>query len=372
MTVRLGLAATLCALSVTLPSMTPAAEPPNFTSVADWPKPLPNGWTLGGIAGIAIDDQGHVWVNHFVGQAGADTAVAQTGGSKPQPKAPTVLEFDSAGELVSSWGGPGQGYDWPTYPHGLFLDHQGYIWLAGNHQSDGQVLKFTRDGKFVLQIGAPGGAANAANTTRLSRPANLLVEPKKNELYVADGYGNRRIIVFDAETGKFKRMWGAYGKAPVDARPDALDNFQHNDPYDPEGPVPEHFNSPIHCVVLAKDGLVYACDRTNNRVQVFDTNGRFVREFFFDRVKPTGGLITDVALWPDRRQSYLFAADSNGRQVLLVDRETGDILRRIGKPGTGPGEIELLHVIAMDRQGNLYTGDAAKRLQKWTPNRPPE
>jgi hypothetical protein len=350
-------------------TVTLATEAPTFTVAPDWPKPLPNKWVMGAIAGLAVDKQGHIWVSQMFVSAPAPGSVMAKLMDPNAPKCcagPPIMEFDQEGNLLRSWGGPGKGYDWPQAPHGLFVDHNGFVWIAGSLKGDGQVLKFTSDGKFVMQLGHPGGARSAADPTVFDRPANMFVDPKTNELYVADGYGNRRIVVFDAESGKFKRMWGAYGKPPVDRGTNALNNYNTSDPVDPNGPIPERFNSPVHCVVLSKDDLVYVCDRSNSRVQVFHTDGSFVREFLYERTpKDFGGEgpITDVAIWPDAEQTYLIAASS---VILVIRRSDGEVLWRFGKPG----EL-IMHMITMDQGGNLYTGELLKGVRKWVPSKPP-
>ena len=345
-----------------------AADAPSFTLAPSWPKPLPHKWALGPIGGVAVDRRGHIWISQFVGTpAKGSLAEKLMADMTPDMKAPPIIEFDQAGNVLRAWGGPGKGYDWPRGPHDLFVDHKGFVWIGGTWPNeDAEILKFTQDGRFVLQIGRTRESGGAASTDKLDRPANFTIDPKTNELYVADGYGNRRVMVFDADTGNFKRMWGAYGKPPADPRPDALDNYYHSDPVDPKGPPPERFNSPVHCAVVAKDGLVYVCDRTNARVQVFRTDGTFVREFPFDRGPDgTKGQITDVALWPDAKQTYLIAG---GDEILVLRRSDGQLLSR---SAGGPGELQYLHLMAMDPEGNLYTGEVMKRVQKWVPTSRP-
>jgi DNA-binding beta-propeller fold protein YncE len=187
---------------------------------------------------------------------------------------PFDLVFDAAGNLVGSWGGPGQGYDWPKSEHSVYIDDNDFIWLAGNDKADGQILKFTMDGKLVLQIGKPIDKADSNSTERLGSPADIAVDVAAKEVYVADGYSNRRVVVFDSETGAYKRHWGAYGNRPSDDK---------TPPYDPAKPVSQQFGNPVHCVRISKDGLVYVCDRTNDRYQIFRKDGTFVSEHFFER-----------------------------------------------------------------------------------------
>ena len=246
-----------------------AQEVPRFAVDADWPKPLPENWILGQIGGIAVGPDDHVWVYQRPRTLSDDErgAVANPPLSRCCAPAPPVIEFDAEGKVVGAWGGPGAGYDWPESEHGIGIDAQGNVWLAGNGKSDHQVLKFTRDGKFLMQIGRAGETGSSNTPELLGRPALPVVDDGAGELYIADGYKNRRVIVFDATSGKYKRHWGAYGNEPDDADPGA---------YDPKAPVAKQFRNPVHCVRIAKDGLVYVCDRVNDRYQIFRKDGRFV------------------------------------------------------------------------------------------------
>ena len=186
--------------------------------------------------------------------------------------------------------GPGQGYEWPENEHGIFVDDNDFVWLAGNGKKDGQLLKFTMDGKFVLQIGKPGQGNDSNATDRLGSPADVAVDVAANEVFVADGYANRRVVVFDSETGAYKRHWGAYGNKPVDAKTPA---------YNPASPPSQQFGNPVHCIRLGKDGLIYVCDRTNNRMQVFRKDGTFVSEHIFEKATLGNGTVYDLVFSPD-------------------------------------------------------------------------
>jgi DNA-binding beta-propeller fold protein YncE len=274
-----------------------------------------------------------------------------------------VIEFDAAGNVVQAWGGPGAGYDWFTNEHGIYVDHNGFVWVGGNGDRDAQVLKFTRDGKFVLQIGHPATGAASNDTTRLGRPADTTVDPATNELYVADGYGNHRVIVFDAATGAYKRHWGAYGRPPTDA----------SLTYDPAAAPAQQFGNPVHCVKLAKDGLLYVCDRANNRIQVFRRDGSFVREWVFEKETRGAGSVWDLQFWPDRAQSVLFNADGENNEVRLLRREDGTVLGAFGRSGRQAGQFHWIHNLAIDSAGNLFTTevDTAKRVQRFVPAQKP-
>jgi DNA-binding beta-propeller fold protein YncE len=336
---------------------------PTFRVDTAWPQPLPNNWILGQVSGVATDADDHVWVLQRPLSLSDDEkgATLNPPHSKCCAPAPSVLEFDRAGKLLRSWGGPGKGYDWPGNEHGIHVDHKGFVWITGNGEKDGQVLKFTRDGKFVLQIGAVGAQTNSADTTRLGQPASLEVDPATNEVYIADGYFNKRVIVFDADTGAYKRHWGSYGKPPVDEKP----NLRRTGP--PTKTQLENFGNPVHCVRLAKDGMVYVCDRLNNRVQVFRTNGSFVKEFSVEPITAGNGSVWDIAVSRDPAQQYLFMADGRNNEIHVISRETGAVLSRIGRPGRYAGEFHWVHDLAIDSAGNLYAGevDNGKRVQRF-------
>jgi DNA-binding beta-propeller fold protein YncE len=337
-----------------------AADPPKFQVDPSWPKALPNNWLMGQAAGVAVDAQDHIWVIHRPRSLTEDEKLATF--NPPRAKccvpAPPVLEFDQQGNLLRSWGGPGQGYDWFENEHGINIDHKGFVWLGGNGANDGHVLKFTQDGKFVLQIGKLGPQTGSADTTRLGRPADTEVDPVANEVYIADGYGNHRVIVFDADSGVFKRMWGAYGKAPSDAKAP---------PFNPAGPAPEQFANPVHCVKIAKDGLVYICDRQNNRIQVFKKDGSFVKEFFVAKETLAQGSMWNLALWPDAKQTYMMNADGANNEVRTLLREDGTIVGTFGRNGRNAGEFHWVHNLAIDSKGNIYTTevDTGKRAQRF-------
>ncbi|MGC1846430.1 MAG: hypothetical protein WA707_02495, partial [Pseudolabrys sp.] len=261
-------------------------------------------------------------------------------------------------------GGPGQGYDWFENEHGINIDYKGFVWVGGNGNNDGHVLKFTQDGKFVLQIGKPGPQTGSADTTRLGRPADTEVDPTTNEVFIADGYGNHRVIVFDADTGAYKRHWGAYGKPPNDEKAPA---------YSPAGPAPQQFANPVHCVKIAKDGLVYICDRQNDRIQVFRKDGTFVKEFFIAKDTLQQGSVWDLDFWPDTNQTFLMNADGANNEVRTLVRENGEVVGAFGRNGRNAGEFHWIHNLAVDSKGNIYTTevDTGKRAQKFRYVGPP-
>lgn len=342
-----------------------AGEVPRFEVDASWPKPLPNNWTIGQVGGITTDSQGHIWVIHRPKSLTDDEKGAAL--TPPRSKccvpAPPVLEFDVDGNLLRSWGGPpsanaGESYEWVGREHGIEVDDKGFVWLTGNADNDNVAMKFTGDGKFVMQIGKIGPTKGSNDTTQLGKPAEITFEKEANELYVADGYGNRRVIVFDATTGDYKRHWGAYGNKPNDDKQAA---------YDSAAPVSQQFGNPVHCVKITNDGLVYVCDRINNRIQVFKKNGTFVKEWFYEKNTLGNGAVWDVAIWPDPKQTYLLSADGENNEIRVLNREDGKVVGSFGRNGRNAGQFHWIHAMAVDAKGNVYTAevDTGKRVQKF-------
>jgi hypothetical protein len=335
-------------------------EAPRFEVDPMFPKPLPNNWLLGQAIGVGVDAQDRVWIVHRPD----GLSPTEVGADQDPPasaccsKAPPVLAFDQAGTLVAHWGGPGQGYDWPSSNHGLFVDHKGNVWIGGNVGTDAHVLKFTQDGKFLAQYGTPGQNKGSHDTENFGRVAKIFVDPKMNEAYLADGYGNKRVAVIDADTGAFKRYWGAYGNKPDDTNPGT---------YDPDAPPAQQFRNPVHCADLSNDGLLYVCDRPNNRLQVFTREGKFVKEAFFHKRTLGDGAVWDVAFSKDPQQRYLYMADGKNERVFIVERDTLEILSSFGGGGRQPGQFFAVHSIATDSKGNVYTTETyeGRRLQKF-------
>ena len=337
-----------------------AADVPTFAVDASWPKPLPNNWILGQVSGIAADKYDRIWVAHRPASLTARERAAEQ--SPPEAKccvaAPPVLVFDQAGNLIRHWGGPGQGYQWPESEHGIFIDDNDFVWLAGNGKKDGQLLKFTMDGKFVLQIGRSGEGPDSNSTERLGSPADVAVDVAAKEVFAADGYGNRRVAVFDSDTGAYKRHWGAYGKKPSDDK---------TPPYDPSKSPSQQFGNPVHCIRIDRDGLVYVCDRTNNRMQIFRQDGSFVAEHVYEKATRGTGSVYDLVFSPDKEQKFIYMIDGMNGEVRIVDRASKETLGRFGRPGRQVGQFTALHNIAVDRQGNIFTSEVntGQRVQKF-------
>ncbi len=356
---------------------------PRFEVDPLWPKPLPNHWVIGQTIGVSVDDKDHVWIIHRPGslEPGEVHATTNPPIASCCVPAPPVLEFDPAGNLVNAWGGPGNGYDWPFSNHGITVDHKGNVWIGGNGSgpesaagardgrdqletgvkpsNDNMVLKFTKTGQFLMQIGKPGQSKGSNDTQNLRLAAKVFVDPKRNEAYVADGYGNHRIIVFDADTGQYKRHWGAYGNQPNDIDPG---------PYVANQKPAQQFRNPVHCVVVSNDDLVYVCDRTNDRIQVFRPDGTFVKEGFFETQTLGSGSVWDLALSPDPQQRFIYVADGENRKVRIIDRQSLELLTSFGDGGRQPGQFYGVHNVATDSKGNLYTTETyrGQRVQKFT------
>src|SRR5712692_2081946 len=361
------------------------AQAPMFKVDPLWPKPLPNHWVLGSVTGVAVDSQDHIWITH----RGADSLGNNEKGATLNPPtgccvpAPQVLEFDQAGNLVSHWGGPGQGFDWPQSTGGIVVDHKGNVWIAAAGQpepaagraaatpaaaggrsaapaprpKDAHVIKFSRTGQLLLQIGHAGKVEGSDSKTGLNRPAGIRIDPAANEVYVADGLGNHRVVVFDADTGAYKRHWGAYGDKPDDS---ALG------PYDPNAPPAKQFRT-VSCAAVSKDGLVYVCDRQNDRIQVFQRDGKFVRESFVSKSTLGDGSVWDIAFSSDPQQRFIYVADGHDKKVFVLRRDTLEVINSFGDGGRLAGQFYGVGSIAVDSKGNVYTGETyeGKRVQKF-------
>jgi sugar lactone lactonase YvrE len=357
-----------------------ASQAPRFQVDPLWPKPLPNHWVIGSVTGVAVDSRDHIWIVH----QGADSLGNNEKGGILNPPtgccvpAPQVLEFDQAGNLISQWGGPGPGFDWPQRTGGINIDHQGNIWIAAAGQSDGaprpqgaaarasapsapkpqdaHIIKFTRTGEFRLQIGDAGKVESSDSKTGLNRPADVTVDSATNEVYVADA-GNRRVVVFDAQNGEYKRHWGAYGNKP-DVAPLS--------PYDPGAPAAKQFRS-VTSVAISNDGLVYVCDRESDRLQVFQKDGKFVKEAFVSKTTLGDGSVWDIAFSSDPPQRFVYVADGHDKRVWILRRDTLAVVASFGDGGRMPGQFYAVGSVAVDSKGNVYTGETyeGKRVQKF-------
>lgn len=413
------------------------SEMPHFIADPAWPKPLPNNWTFGQIAGVHVDSDDTIWVLQRsrsltteeaglleatgTGENGEDVSAL----GHPRPfgpitdccaPAPAVMQFDQEGNLLQAWGGPSDegflesrcrqedGCFWPANEHGIYVDHNDFIYIGSNGNGsgatpwassngwDGHVLKFTMDGEFVLQIGATGAEAPDSNDTdggingtpQLFRPADMVVDPETNILYIADGYGNNRVVAVNAETGEYVGHFGAYGQNPIDDQIADNSGTFAEDMASQDAPHPTFFRNPVHCVKLSDDGLLYVCDRGNNRIQVFDVSevGQtcdnpegeaglcgFIEEQFVSVETRTTipGTAVSVNFSTDDGQTCLYVGDNSNMTIYVLSRDSLGELGRFGRPGQGVGEFHWLHNVAIDSAGNLYTGevDTGKRAQRF-------
>lgn len=353
---------------------------PVFEVDPSFPR-MPDGMVLGGVGGTAADSHGNVWLFHRPHTL--EEGNAHENGYKP---APPVVVFDEKGNYVRGWGGPAAAgeYEWTNRggmlskyapcascsterrtngdgrpgsgEHAIFVDHKDNVWLTGNGDGDGQILKFSKEGKFLLQIGRGGTKVDSNDTSHVSRAAGVAVYAKTNELFVADGYGNRRVIVFDADTGAYKRHWGAYGNKPDDSAPRTRVLT---------GPGAQQFNTP-HGIAVSDDGMVYVADRANNRVQAFKIDGAFVREGYNRRESLGTGSAFGVALSRDPQQRFVYVADGSNERVAIMDRNTLELIGHIGRAGRMAGELFHIHSIATDMKGNIITGESqGYRIQRF-------
>lgn len=362
---RIGLLLTLAASSF-------AQSPPQFHVDAAWPQDLPSDWILGQVSGIAVDNNNHVWIVHRP----RSLATTEMGLVLEPPlasccrPAPAVLEFDAAGKLIQGWGGPQWNVDtqawdvadpaWPQSEHGIYVDLEQNVWLAGNGENDHVVLKYSSAGDHLLTIGRVGETGGSNDTARLGRPADIAVDIAAGEVYIADGYLNRRVVVFDSETGAYKRHWGAFGNRPDDSVPA---------PYEPGGAAAQQFRGPVHSIELSADGLVYVADRSSDRIQVFNKDGSFVKEATIAPATLDMGSAWDMALSKDSGQRWLFMADGQNMKVWVIDRETMTDVSAFGRGGRQAGQFNWVHNIATDAQGNVYTAEVnnGRRVQKFSP-----
>jgi len=337
---------------------------PRFEVDPSWPKPFPGAVQLGTTIGVAVDAQDHVWIVHRTGQQDGVEAAGTNKTGLCCTEAKPIIEFDQAGTMLRSWGGAdGPGYQWPSSNHGIWVDNKGNVWIGGNGGTDGLILKFTQDGKFILQSGIKkeGLTADSNSMDRFYEVAKVNMYPKTNEVFVADGYGNKRVAVVDADTGKIKRFWGAYGNKPVDG---PLTPPQ----YQPGGTLAQQFRGPVHCAEPTTDGFVYVCDRTNDRVQVFTLEGKYVNEFQVMPESRGDGSTWDIQFSKDPAQKYMYVADGRNQKIHIYDRKTLTELTSFGSGGHYPGQWYSLHSIAIDSKGNLYTTETyqGRRVQKFT------
>ncbi|MGH8136619.1 MAG: hypothetical protein ACREVV_00270 [Steroidobacteraceae bacterium] len=353
-----------------------SSAPPHYAVDPFWPEQLPNNWIMGQVAGLAVDSHDHIWVLQRPRSSTAD----ELGAAQSPPRStccvqtPAVLEFAADGHVLNAWGGPGYVPDWPKSEHAIWVDGQDHVWIGGAGSGDRQVLKFSSDGHLLLEIGHPSNApADNRDTSVLGQPAGIQVDDAAHEVYIADGYLNNRVVVFDSDSGKFKRGWGAYG-ASLSAVSRSSAQAKLADAtspaavgYVPGAPPDRQFRTPVHCARLSADGLVYVCDRRNDRIQVFTKQGHFVQEFFVHPATLGNGSVWTVEFSSDRAQRYLLVADGEDNVVWVLNRADGGVVSSFGHNGRNAGQFHWVHQTTVDSKGNFYTGevDTGKRVQKF-------
>src|SRR3954463_3161023 len=337
-------------------------QAPYFEVDPMWPKPINKGWLYGNVIGVGVDTKDRVYIIHR-GAATLDRKEIYALQNPPMSEcciaAPPVVVFDGpTGNLVTAWGGPGQGFEWPESNHGITPDSKGNLFIGGNGGNDGHILKFTREGKFIKQFGFAYASAGSNDMWAFNKVAKISLDEGANEAYVADGYGNHRVAVIDMDTGKIKRYWGAYGNKPDDTN---LGN------YNPEAPLAQQFRNPVHCAEPANDGNVYVCDRPNDRIQVFTKEGKFVKETQVLKTTKGDGSVWDIAFSRDAQQKYMYLADGANEKIHVFDRQSLTELTSFGDGGRQPGQFYAVHSIATDSKGNVYTTETyrGQRLQKF-------
>lgn len=362
-----------------------------------WPKPLPNKWLMQGVPVMVTDKDDHIWVLNRPRDINPDESGAAT--TPPRTDcciaAPAVLEFDTEGNVLKAWGGPGHHPDWPAAgiarpgpgaEHTIVADREGNVWISGTGRGSG-IQKFTSDGKFLWDFGHRGPKAVPGQQSEPLKENNqetgifpngiffFNLDEDAQEIYIVD---QKRVLVYGYD-GAFKRGWGGHGMplSEIDNNP--------TPPYDwKAGPPPDQkqFAPALHCVHISVDGLVYICERGSNRIQVFTKEGKFVSSFFVHPSTPARGqecggpgsttfgmcgTIYNLTFSHDPEQKYILIADGTNNKVWIHNRKDGAVAGSIGDNGRMAGQFHWIDAIAMDSLGNLYTGevDTGKRVQKF-------
>lgn len=341
-----------------------STDAPGFEVDPTWPNEMPDLWIMGAVTGVFVDAQDHVWVTHL-----PETLTPEELSAVQDPPlgtccvpAPVVIEFDGDGNVVRGWGHAETQdvSEFPRNPHGIFVDHNDFVWV-GTYRHH-RVMKFTRSGDLVMTLGRYDETAGSDDTGLLGGPAGIWVDPSDNEVFIADGYGNRRIIVFDGETGEYLRHWGAYGEPPDD-------EYDYGD-RSPERPPRRQFST-VHGLAGSNDGLIYVADRRGNRIQVFDQAGVFqVEKIVAPRTLASGSAFV-IAFSPDAEQRWLYLADGTNHKVWILRRSDLEIVGEFGRGGRQVGQFLRPHGMSVDSRGNIYVGEAStgRRVQRFVPRR---
>jgi hypothetical protein len=347
-----------------------------------WPKPLPNRWSMQQVTGISVDSMDHVW---FLNRGNAPQNNEISGEGNPAPvlccvRGPELIELDQEGNVLNAWGGRGT----PMWPAGLqtvIADSKGFIWISGTQAQD-SILKFTRDGKLVWDFGhrPPPEAGmmpeNNQETNVLINKGRFQLDEVANELYIIQ---QKRVLVYDASTGAYKRGWGGHGMPLSEISNDPIPGYTWTG-----GPPPaeRNFVPDLHFVEISRDRRVYIGERGANRIQVFTTEGKWLQDIMVSPNTPArgcGGVAAvkgspcgttyKLAISRDPQQKYLFVADGHNFVIWILDRQSGKTLGHFGGNGRLAGQLHFPNAVATDSRGNVYTGevDTGKRIQKFAP-----
>ncbi len=334
---------------------------PAFAIDATWPQDFPNRWVMGSVTGVYVDSKDHVWITSLPETLTEEELYEQQ--TPPMgtccKAAPVVIELDQNGKVVQGWGDKAkeEPANWPRNPHGIFVDHNDFVWV-GTHRHH-RVMKFTREGKLVMTIGEYDKNNGSNDQKLLGGPSGIWVDPKTNEVFISDGYRNRRIVVFDGATGAYKRHWGAYGKVPDDTVK-----------FDPKtmmsGELPTQFSTP-HGLTGSADGKIYVADRRGNRIQVFEQSGKFVTEKIIAPATLSSGLSFVIVLSKDPQQQWLYLADGTNHKVWILRRSTMEVVGEFGRGGRQLGQFLRPHGMSIDSKDNLIVGEAStgRRVQRF-------
>ena len=337
-----------------------AGAVPSFEVDPSWPREMPDKWILGAVTAVFVDASDHVWVTHL-----PETLTPEETSAVQEPPlgtccvpAPVVIEFDTEGNVVQGWGDPATQdvSEFPRNAHGLSVDHNDFVWV-GTYRHH-RVMKFTRSGELVMTLGVYDVNGGSNDPDLLGGPAGIWVDPQSNEVYVADGYRNRRVIVYEGDTGNYLRHWGAYGEAPND-------DYDFGD-RDPAGPPPREFST-VHGLIGSGDGLIYVADRRGNRIQAFEHDGAFVTEKIIAPLTRASGSAFVMRLSPDSEQQWLYLADGTNHKVWILRRADLEVVGEFGRGGHQVGQFLRPHGMSVDSRGNLYVGEAStgRRVHKF-------